>query len=91
MNSDKDVLLLFVSNSLKVSVLFDMNSEKDVLLLFVSNTLKVSVLFDMNSEKDVLLLFVSNSKKPVFFSSNSLKVSFGSFYRCFEVEVGYGR
>ena len=91
MNSDKDVLLLFVSNSLKVSVLFDMNSEKDVLLLFVSNTLKVSVLFDMNSEEDVLLLFVSNSKKPVFFSSNSLKVSVGSFYRCFEVEVGYGR
>ena len=44
-------VVLFESNSLKVSVMFHMNSLKMCLLLFSSNSLKVWVLFDMNSEK----------------------------------------
>ena len=41
---------MFGSNSLSVSVLFDINSEKSE-VLFTSKPLKVSALFDMNSEK----------------------------------------
>ena len=56
------ILKMFGSNSLSVSVLFDINSEKRE-VLFTSNTLKVSVLFDMNSEKGSI-------------GSNSLKIFF---------------
>ena len=49
----KKCFLLFDSNSLKVSVMFDMNSGKSVYYCFGSNSMKVSLSFDMNSGKSV--------------------------------------
>ena len=49
-------IILFGSNSLKMSVLFYMNSDKKFVVLFYINSLKVSELFDMNF-KIMQLLF----------------------------------
>ena len=53
-------IVLFGSNSPKISVLFYMNSEKKS-VLFGSFPLKVLVLFDMNSDKRFVILFCIRS------------------------------
>ena len=53
-------IVLFGSNSPKISVLFYVNSEKKS-VLFGSFPLKVLVLFDMNSDKRFVILFCIRS------------------------------
>ena len=61
MNYEKCLyIVLFGSNSPKISVLFYMNSEKKS-VLFGSFPLKVLVLFDMNSDKRFVILFCIRS------------------------------
>ena len=57
----KMCVVVFGSNSLKVSVLFSLSSEKKCLLLFGSKSVKVSAL--KNVFAIVLVLFDMKSKK----------------------------
>ena len=79
-------IVLFGSNSPKISVLFYVNSEKKS-VLFGSVPLKVLVLFDMNSDKRFLILFCIRSlQMSELFHMNSKIIALLVFKSCLVCE-----
>ena len=87
MNYEKCLyIVLFGSNSPKISVLFYMNSEKKS-VLFGSVPLKVLVLFDMNSDKRFVILFCTRSlQMSELFHMNSKIIALLVFKSCLVCE-----